>query len=187
MSQSKIIRIGWSIFYYVIARYLPVSYRYSILGQVAKACRAIACSYIFAKAGKNINIERGADFGSGTLIEIGNNSGIGINCSVPANLKMGNDVMMGPDVMIIGENHRFDDLQIPMNVQGFKETAPVNIGDDVWIGARVIILPGITIGRGSIIGAGAVVTKDVPPFTICAGNPAHVIRTRDKKSDTNLG
>jgi maltose O-acetyltransferase len=65
-----------------------------------------------------------------------------------------------------------------MSEQGMTEDMPVTIGDDVWIGARAILLPGITINSGSIVGAGAVVTKDVPPGSIVAGNPARVVRYR---------
>ena len=72
-----------------------------------------------------------------------------------------------------------------MRLQGYKEYPPVRIEDDVWIGARAIILAGITIGKGAIIGAGAVVTKDVSPYAICVGNPARVIKYRnDEKTDS---
>jgi maltose O-acetyltransferase len=98
---------------------------------------------------------------------------------IPYDLKVGKDVMMGPYVVIIGDNHRFDNLDLPMRLQGTQEYPPVRIGDDVWIGARAIILPGLTIGNGAIIGAGSVVTKDVPPYAICAGNPAKIIRYRN--------
>jgi len=87
--------------------------------------------------------------------------------------------MMGPYVIIIGENHVSSNREIPMRLQGYKKYPPVRIEDDVWIGARAIILPGIKIGKGAIIGSGAVVTKDVPPYAICAGNPARVIKYRD--------
>ncbi len=86
--------------------------------------------------------------------------------------------MMGPDVVILTQNHKFDRLDIPMLDQGFKDEQPVTICDDVWIGARVIILPGVTVGKGAIIAAGAVVTKDVPEYAIVGGNPARVIKMR---------
>jgi maltose O-acetyltransferase len=128
-----------------------------------------------------VNVEHGAYFGSGHLVEIGNNSGIGVSCHVPADIRIGNDVMMGPEVLIIGrnQNHRFDYVGIPMRLQGYEDAPPVVIEDDVWIGARVIVLPGIRIGSGAVIGAGAVVTKDVPPYAVCVGNPARVIRFRN--------
>ena len=138
----------------------------------------MACRRLFRSAGRSVNVEQGAYFGSGWEVEIGDHSGLGVNCSVPFNLKVGGDVMMGSDVLILGENHRFDDLDHPMRLQGYTAPSPVRIQDDVWIGARAIILPGLTIGKGAIIGAGAVVTKDVPPYAICAGNPARVIRFR---------
>ena len=67
--------------------------------------------------------------------------------------------------------------------QGFSDSKPVRIGDDVWIGMRVTILPGVTVGSHCIIGAGAVVTKDVPDYAIVGGNPARILRTRNKFSD----
>lgn len=88
---------------------------------------------------------------------------------------------MGTDVIIITRNHRFDRTDIPMMEQGFEEERPVYIGNDVWIGDRVLILPGVHIGDGSIIAAGAVVTKDVPPYSIVAGVPARKIRDRFEK------
>lgn len=172
----------WYVFYYGFARHLPTSYRYQPLGKLGRICRAMACRRLFRSCGQDINVEQSAHFESGWEIEIGDNSGLGVNCNVPFDLKIGNDVMMGPDVLIIGQNHRFDDLSVPMRLQGIKKVPPVRIEDDVWIGARVIVLPGRTIGKGAIIGAGAVVTKDVPPYAICAGNPARVIRLRTDAS-----
>ncbi len=86
--------------------------------------------------------------------------------------------MMGPDVVILTQNHKFDRLDIPMLEQGFKDEQPVTICDDVWIGVRAIILPGVTVGKGAIIAAGAVVTKDVCEYAIVGGNPARVIKMR---------
>ena len=70
------------------------------------------------------------------------------------------------------------DLSTPMGRQGWTEIRPIIIGNDVWIGARVIILPGIHVGNGCVIGAGSVVTHDIPDYEIWAGNPAHKIKTR---------
>lgn len=85
--------------------------------------------------------------------------------------------MMGPDVVILTHTHNYNRTDIPMCEQGSR-VSKVTIGNDVWIGMRVIIMPGITIGNGVIIGSGAIVTKDVPDFTIVAGVPAKIIRFR---------
>lgn len=85
---------------------------------------------------------------------------------------------MGPSCTIIGMNHNTDRTDVPMIQQGYHaKVAPV-IEDDVWIGAKKTILPGKRIGTGSIVAAGAVVTRDVPPFSVVGGNPARVIRQR---------
>jgi len=183
MFFKKIFVILFRVLYYAAARYLPPSY--AILGLPSKRIRGFICKQIFHATGRNVNVEQGAYFGSGRQIEIGDNSGIGVNCHVPADISIGNDVMMGPQVLIIGgnQNHKFDRLDIPMRLQGYRESKPVVIEDDVWLGARAIILPGIRIGHGAIIGAGAIVTKDVPPYAICVGNPARVVRYRNEPSE----
>ena len=164
--------------YYSIVRFLPKS-TFPILGFMFKWIRYKVCKYIFKKCGKNCNIENLAYFGDGKDIELGDYCGFGTNCRVPSNIKMGNYVMMAPDVLILNVNHHFENLDIPMHYQGLKEKSQLVIGDDVWIGTRVIILPSVKrIGNGVIIGAGSVVTKDVQDFSIIAGNPAKIIKFR---------
>ncbi len=87
-------------------------------------------------------------------------------------------MMMGPDVIILSNNKVFNSRLLPMCYQGRTEDNTLVIGNDVWIGARVIIMPGVHVGRGAILGAGAVVTKDVPKYTIVAGNPAQIVKKR---------
>ena len=86
--------------------------------------------------------------------------------------------MMGTDCVIITRSHRHDRTDIPMMDQGFEEERPVFVGNDVWLGDRGIILPGVHIGDGCIIGAGSVVTRDIPPYSVAAGIPAKVIKDR---------
>lgn len=127
--------------------------------------------------GKNVNIQRKAAIPFDLCI--GDNSGIGMRSVVSSGTTIGKDVMMGPDCIIYTRNHAHQRTDIPMIHQGYEEHRPVVIGDDVWIGSRVTILPGVHIGNGCIIGAGAVVTKSVPDYCIAAGNPARVVKKRD--------
>lgn len=142
----------------------------------SKRIRAFCGNLILEHCGKNVNIEKGAQFDS--RISLGNNSGIGVNAFISAYVTIGADVMMGPDCVILTANHGFDALDIPMWEQPFSAPKPVVIEDDVWIGTRVTILPGVRVGTGSIIGAGSVVTHNVEPYSIVGGNPAKLIRYR---------
>jgi maltose O-acetyltransferase len=162
----------WFVAYQLFAMHLPESRRMAL----AKKFRAFFAKHIIEFCGENINIEKGASFTP--AITIGSNSGIGVNCEVNGPVSIGNDVMMGPEVVIYTRSHAHDRTDIPMREQGAAEVRPVSIGDDVWIGRRAIIMPGVTIGEGCIIGAGAVVTKDVPPYSIAGGVPAKVIKER---------
>lgn len=127
-------------------------------------------------AGNNINIGRKAQIHKNTVI--GDNSGVGRACVIDNGVTIGNDVMMGPDVLIYTQNHCISRTDIPMRLQGMTEIRPVTIEDDVWIGARVCILPGVTIGKGSVIGACAVVAKDIPPYSVAVGNPVQIKKSR---------
>ena len=178
MKITKILRLTA---YYCLARHLPGSD--SRFGRWARPLRRCVTKALFKNAGRNINIEKGAYFGDGSQIEIGDNSGIGVNCQVCGPVKIGDNVMMGPGVIILTINHKYDRLDVPMLEQGHKPPEPVTIGDDVWIGTRAIILPGISVGKGAIIGAAAVVTKDVPEYAIVCGNPAQVVKYRTKNSE----
>lgn len=164
------------ILYYGFLRHLPPSNnRYF---KMVRTARSLTAKRLFDYSGKDVNIEQGADFGTGKLIRVGDNSGIGVNCNIRGPLQIGNDVMMGPDVVILTGSHGFKSIDIPMRKQKGNING-VKIGDDVWIGQRVIILPGIVIGNGAILGAGSVVTKDIPDYAIVGGNPAKVIRFRN--------
>lgn len=113
----------------------------------------------------------------GRGISIGSGNGLGINCAVHGPLKIGDNVMMGPDVSILTHTHNIERTDIPMGQQGMR-VSEVVIGNDVWIGMRVIIMPGVKVGNGVVIGAGAVVTKDVPDYAIVGGVPTRIIKFR---------
>lgn len=162
--------------YYHIARRLPSSD--GSMGRCYQAVRYFFARRFLENCGKNVNFEHGARFDSN--ISIGDNSGIGVNCLVGGSSVIGSNVMMGPECILYSQNHAHDRIDIPMNRQGFSEDKPVNVGDDVWFGARVIVLPGVHIGSHCIIGAGAVVTKDVPDYAVVGGNPAKILRMRNE-------
>jgi maltose O-acetyltransferase len=128
--------------------------------------------------GKNIIVKHNAYVGAGVGLYIGNRSQLGHNSRIGNHVHLGDDVVMGPDVVIMTSAHAFDDLDTPVNQQGALPIRPVCIGNDVWIGTRVIIMPGVNIGDCAIIGAGSVVTKSVPPRAVVVGVPGKPIRFR---------
>lgn len=114
----------------------------------------------------------------GGELRIGDNSGIGINCTVPPNIIIGKNVMMGPNCFFFAHNHSIDRLDIPMIEQGFAPSKEISIGDDVWIGRGVYVLPGRTINTGCVIGCGTVLTKDFPPYSVIGGVPGKILKMR---------
>jgi len=173
--MKKLIRLIFWLGYYFFARHLPRSNVIYSFG--SKKIRAFFLKRLFKKFGKNVNIEPKVIFFKLSQSEIGDNSGIGMNSRI-GTIIIKNDVMIGEELMAISQNHKFSNLNEPMWKQGWQEDEPIVICDDVWIGSRVTILPGVTINKGAIIGGAAVVTKDVPEYAIVGGNPAKVIRYR---------
>ncbi len=167
-------RVLGKLIYKGLAKHMPLSDSHINFG--AKKLRALCGKMILKHCGNNVNIEKGAVFHSN--VSLGNYSGIGVNALISSGVSIGDYVMMGPDCMMFTTNHGMERTDIPMMEQPSTAISPITIGNDVWIGARVIILPGVTVGDGSVIGAGSIVTKDVPPYTIVAGNPAKVIKAR---------
>ena len=111
---------------------------------------------------------------------VGDNSAIGKRNEIAVNggrIVIGNNVRIASNVFITNANHEFADRDVPIMKQG-TITRDVSIDDDVWIGHGAIILPGVHIGKGAVIAAGAVVTKDVPAYSITGGNPAKYIKDR---------
>lgn len=175
-----------SILYHLTGWILPDSYLYlNIFGKkihikIGLYYRRFLAKNILQDCGRNVNIERFAKFNKNN--SLGNNSGIGKQCSIAPFTKIGENVMMGPEVIMYSRNHNTESTEIPMCQQGFKDYQPIKIGNDVWIGRRVIILPGVHIGDGCIIGAGAVLGNNIPPYSIAVGNPARIIKNRKNNS-----
>jgi maltose O-acetyltransferase len=157
-----------------VAQFLPPRSRLFGIGKIA---RAMACRPLLLSCGRDVNVERLADIGFHPTVRIGNNSGIGVR-AVVTHADIGDDVMMGPEFVYIPVGHVFNRTDIPMRLQARTPVERLTIGNDVWIGRRVMVMPGVRIGNGAIIAAGAVVTKDVPDFAIVGGVPAKVIRYR---------
>ena len=108
-------------------------------------------------------------------VAIGDHTRIGIHCTVIGPVSIGNNVNLAQGITVTALNHNFGDTTRKIDEQGIS-TKPVEIGDDVWIGANAVILPGVTIGRHAVVAAGAVVTNDVPNNCVVGGVPAKLIK-----------
>lgn len=116
------------------------------------------------------------DIGEGTFLNLG------VMVAATDRVSIGAHTMIANGSLITDANHRFDDPDVPVPWQGFTSKGPVTIGDNVWLGANVVVTSGVTIGRRCVVGANSVVTEDLPSFSIAAGAPARVIRTIEYSS-----
>ena len=160
----------WLIMYTVFFRNIPDYFKSGVF------LRNFSARHFLKKSGRHVSIGYGSRIHRNT--ELGENSGIGRNCEIMNGVTIGDNVMIGPEVYMCTETHNFSDTSVPMCKQGYKERKPIVIEDDVWIGAKAIILPGVTVGTGSVIGAGTVVPRSIPPYSVVVGNPARVVKSR---------
>jgi acetyltransferase-like isoleucine patch superfamily enzyme len=149
---------------------------------------------IFALPGSrgDVTLERGVHLYRGTILELGAGPGsihIGAHTHLQpgcvlnayvADIRIGAGCMIGAHCALMPYQHRTTDMARPMREQGLTSRGPVVLEDDVWLGVHVCVLDGVTIGRGAIIGAGAVVTHDIPPYAVAGGVPARVLRSREE-------
>lgn len=158
-----------------------------------KKFKLLRCRLMLASS-RNISLGKNSTFGRGTVfyapdkITIGDNVYIGKYCSLETNIEIGNDVLIGNNVGLVGKyDHDYscigksvkDSPWIGDADYSFKgKDLKIQIENDVWIGYGAVILGGVTIGRGAIVAAGSIVTKDVAPYSIVGGNPAKVISCR---------
>ena len=161
--MSERTRNIWRVAYAALVKWWPQS----CYCKPAMRVRGFFARRICASAGKCINIDRGATFASG--VTIGDNSGIGKDCELHGEVHIGNHVMMAPECVFYTRNHETSRLDVPMGQQGETVPRAIYVGDDVWLGRRVMVMSGVHIGDGCIIAAGAVVTKDIPPFSVAGG------------------
>ncbi len=115
------------------------------------------------------------------ILRIGNNVHIGSHNIIGArrSIILEDNVLIGPHVMIGDHTHHYENIEIPIKMQEATEAGPVRIEQDSWIGANVFILPNVTIGRHSVIGANSVVNRDIPSYSVAVGIPAKVIKQYD--------
>jgi len=126
--------------------------------------------------GANSTIEDFSAINNGVgAVIIGDRTKIGLSNTIIGPVTIGNDIRLAQNITLSGLNHNYQDVNIPIHVQGVS-TSPIVIEDETWIGANVVVLAGVKVGRHSIIAAGSVVTKDIPPFSVAAGNPARVLK-----------
>lgn len=176
MLQMGIKSIIAKVIYKTMATYLPASYaNWNWLSwELRSWCVHQMCTCV---QGGRIRCGRKAIIDK--RVTLGSNSGIGSYCELRGNITIGDNVLMASDVVIYTVSHSFIDKNRLIIEQGDMEEKPVIIHDDVWIARRVMIMPGVTIHRGAVIAAGAVVTKDVPPYALVGGVPARVIKYRN--------
>lgn len=138
-----------------------------------------------AFCGEKVYIDPTVIVSDASLISIGNNCHIQMNCKLfgsGGGIEIGDGTILSHDIQIFARNHNYDseDLRLlPYDERNVHKK--VIIGQNVWVGARTTILPGVTIGDGAVVGAGSVVTKDIPPCAVVGGNPARVIKYRNKQ------
>lgn len=172
------VRIISYLLYLAIGKYFPDLPR--PIAEVSYRFRRMLCRPLLKESTKVFGIGRGVDFGNGSCLVMKDHANLGRWSSIYGNgtVTIGRHVMMGDRCTIITQNHKY----LEEGYDGYV-IEDVLVDDYAWIGHNVILLPGVHIGRHAIIGAGAVVTKDVPDYAIAAGNPAKVIKYR-KTSDT---
>lgn len=113
---------------------------------------------------------------------IGDNTLIGLSNVIIGPVSIGNNVILAQHIVLSGLNHEYRDINVPI-VNQKVTVAPIVIEDDCWIAANSVITSGVTIGKHSVVAGGSVVTKNVPPYSVVAGNPAKVIRQYNSKTE----
>lgn len=169
-------RLFFYLIYYTVAIRLPYGDRWGVVGKWSRRFRVFVCRRLFKKTQEIFGVGKNVDFGFGAhLITMGDCSNLGNHAWIRGNgeLILGDHIMMGEFALIYTQDHKISGL----NYEGVV-CENVTIGNNVWIGGRVTILKGVNIGDNAVIGAGSVVTKDVPENAIVGGNPARVIRLR---------
>jgi len=151
----------------------------NIPGDIGMKIRSKYYSSRFSSCGENPRIMESVFIDLPERIALGNNVGINRYCILQGQygIEIGNGVLIGPYTMLESAGHNFMDRERTIISQG-SSGGRIVVGDDVWVGARAVILHGVTLGKGFVVGAGSIVNKDVDPFLIVAGSPAKPIGER---------
>ena len=160
-----------------IGSILSYTYNSAISRLPSRTIRIAFLKAYLASLGKSTSVQMNCRFLNGRKVYLGDRNVINFGCLFDGRhykIQTGNDVSIGPEATILTLGHD------PQSPEFADKGGDVIIGNHVWIAYRAIILPGITIGDGAVVGASSVVTKDIPPYTIVAGNPARVIKDRNE-------
>ena len=151
-------------------------YAYNNLHPLEREARRAAIRDLLGAVGDNCTVEQPLFCTYGYNVTLGDNCFLNVNCTLvdSGKITIGNNVFIAPNVCLITEEHAMD---VEQRLAGLEYAHPVTIGDNVWICTGALILPGVTIGANSVIGAGSVVTKDIPANCLAVGNPCCVIRS----------
>lgn len=154
-------------------------YDFNTLRPSQKAEQMAILRELLGRCGENLTVNQPFRCDYGRNISIGDNVFINFNMTIldEAEVTIGNNVFIGPNVSVYTPCHPLDADE---RNTGVEWAEPVTIGNDVWIGGNTVILPGVTIGDGAVVGAGSVVSRDVPEASLVVGCPAHVVRKLSK-------
>lgn len=135
---------------------------------------------LFGKVGRNPDVEPNVFCGFGFNVEAGDNFYANNNCNFmdPAKITFGNNVFIGPDCGFYTALHP---ISYKLRNQLYERALPISVGDNVWFGGGCRVLPGVTVGSNAVIGAGSVVTRDIPDNCVAAGNPCRVLYEIDEE------
>ncbi|MEM1135930.1 MAG: acyltransferase [Bacteroidota bacterium] len=149
---------------------------HDVKGKIRSSVRRDLFPFQHFILGKNARVEDFSVLNNGVgAVRIGEGSRIGIGNVIIGPVNIGKECLLAQNIVISGLNHNYKDINQPILQQG-TNTQEVILGDGCWIGANTCIVAGVKIGKNAVVGAGSVVTKDVPDYTVAVGNPARVIK-----------
>tara|TARA_R110001583_G_scaffold62493_2_gene183721 strand:- start:7302 stop:7841 length:540 start_codon:yes stop_codon:yes gene_type:complete len=173
------------VVYYVFLQFLPMKpFPFYSVGYYL---RRIAARALFKHTGKEIVVKSRCYFGDGSRLSVGDFSQLSQGGRFNGTISIGEYVLMGPDVIMMATSHEYEEIDIPIMLQGEAEEREIRVGDGVWLGARSIILPGVCIGDHSIVASGSVVTRSFGPYSIIGGVPARLIKIRGDENAESKG